>query len=188
MKGVNVSRESERISSMTAKWRRRREKNEVSWRLMTITQRLSDHYEQNSFWQNLSVVILRWYVCCRFVWREEWKWIHLQNFYISCSSVSFIWSLLRMTTYNWSNIYLFVRTLNRLLNENLYDAINWTFSCRLDEPLLGLKRLLLFLHNHLSQISSFSLYSSLSFFSFFAIGYISIDSIRFHFYIILEFK
>jgi hypothetical protein len=174
-------------------WRQSEEeekKNEVSWRLMTITQRLSDHYEQNNFWQNLSVVILRWYVCCRFVWREEWKWIHLQNFYISCSSVSFIWSLLRMTTFNWSNIYLFVRTLNRLLNENCMMQYNWTFSCRPQSTrrvVVRIKALLLFLHNHLSQISSFSLYSSL--FLLILCNWIHFNWFySFHFYIILEFE
>jgi hypothetical protein len=66
-------------------------------------------------------------------------------------------------------------------NKKLYDAITGLSVVdrnRLRRAVVGIKVLLLFLHNHLDQISSFSLYSSL-FLLYVAIGYISIDSIRF---------
>jgi hypothetical protein len=178
-------------------WRQSEEEErypEGWWQSQLYTRRSSDHYQQN-----LSVVILRYRINDtsivvlyeeKNVYVYEWKWIHLQNFYISCSSVSFIWSLLRMTTFNWSNIYLFVRTLNRLLNENCMMQYNWTFSCRPQSTrrvVVRIKALLLFLHNHLSQISSFSLYSSL--FLLILCNWIHFNWFySFHFYIILEFE
>ena len=59
------------------------------------------------------------------------------------------------TTYNWSNI---------LLRSDIERAVwcnqNWMFCCR-RRVVVGIKCLLLFLHNHLYQISPFALYSSL---------------------------
>jgi hypothetical protein len=99
--------------------------------------------------------------CCSSI--DWWKWNHLQEF------LYFLFFFLLQTRWKWllrvDEIYFFffsrsdIEQIVEKKKEFLW-CNNWTFCCRPQSTrrvVVGIKVLLLFLHNHLYQISSFLL-------------------------------